>query len=933
MYDDNTDGVPDDQEWVDILTAAGYLVDYTAGASPGDGYWRTLDDDKIAALNAADLVIVSRNTNSGDYDDGEAPTQWNSITTPIILSSTYIARSSRWGWVDSTSIINIAPTVMEFPDGLVVTGINETVGPSSFIEAVPDNGVVLATGDGLPFIIEWEAGVEYYSGSGQTSGGPRMFFVAGTQEDAAIGIGRGEMNLTPEALGVFLDAVDILIPDISDITVRGNIAWVSYHAADDEPHPDAAAVGFTIAPDIGYTNLLKANGYDVTRVLTSQTPDVDYLNTMDLVIISRTASSGHYSGSGATLWNSVTAPMINLNGYTLRSSRLGFTDGTDMPDTTGDVRLAVTDPTHPIFAGIALTDDVMDNLYAAGAIPLPTDGTPSRGISINNNTPDNDGTVLATIAEVSADTGPVGGMVIAEWPAGAIMEHSSGSPTDVLGGPRLVFLTGSREPSGVTGGQAAALYDLYPDGEQMFLNAVKYYIPDKMLDITAPGDIVKGVPDDGDWPGAETPPNAFDNNVNTKYLHFKGDFDPDPGTGGAGIRITPLDGPSVVTGLSFTTANDVPGRDPIAFRLSGSNDGIDGPYELIAEGQIVDFDQPTEWPRFTKNTTPIMFANDKSYTNYELIFTAIRGPLGGSVNSMQIAEVELLGITVGREVGLVDDFENYNVFDRRIFDTWSDGTINPVYGGSVLSPTTEHIISQDGFDSAKVLINNTILPYSEIQIFNVPRDWTVSGADVLSVYVRGDSQNTDDASPIYVRIEDYVLYYYGQFSFNTEDLTELIFPLEEFAAIGVNLTDVSEMAIGIGIHSNTLINHVSIEPLQFNPQGIRPLQVNTCDYPSFNGVVYFDEIKLKRIGDILVNRCVLTGCVFVGNAPVGGATVSLSPNAGIGDPLTAVTYNEGRYLMFPVIAGYNVIVTKDGNTIYSGSLTNLQKGFNEASFP
>jgi hypothetical protein len=259
---------------------------------------------------------------------------------------------------------------------------------------------------------------------------------------------------------------------------KPTIAWVSYHAADDEPHADAAAVGFTLAPDIGYTDLLSANGYDVTRVLTSQTPNVDYLNTFDLVIISRTASSGHYSGSGATLWNSITAPMINLNGYTLRSSRLGVTDGTTMVDTTGDVSLAVTDPTHPIFAGIALTDGVMDNLFAEGAVPLPTDGTIiSRGISINNNTIDEEGAVLATIAEASADTGPVGGMMIAELPAGATLQNSSGSPDDVLGGPRLVFLTGSREPDGVTGGQAAALYDLYPDGEQMFLNAVKYMIP------------------------------------------------------------------------------------------------------------------------------------------------------------------------------------------------------------------------------------------------------------------------------------------------------------------------------------------------------------------------------------------------------------------------------------------------------------------------
>jgi hypothetical protein len=164
-------------------------------------------------------------------------------------------------------------------------------------------------------------------------------------------------------------------------------------------------------------------------------------------------------------------------------------------------------------------------------------------------------------------------------------------------------------------------------------------------DITAPGDNVRGVPNDGDWPGAETPPLAVDDNVNTKYLHFKGDFDPDPGTGGAGFQITPSAGPTIVTGLTFTTANDVPGRDPVAFEIYGSNVSIDGPYNLIASGDIVDFNDATEWPRFTMNTTPITFENATVYKHYQILFTAIRGPVGGSVNSMQIAEVELIGVT------------------------------------------------------------------------------------------------------------------------------------------------------------------------------------------------------------------------------------------------------------------------------------------------
>jgi hypothetical protein len=108
--------------------------------------------------------------------------------------------------------------------------------------------------------------------------------------------------------------------------------------------------------------------------------------------------------------------------------------------------------------------------------------------------------------------------------------------------------------------------------------------------------------------------------------------------------VEPASGPSIVTGLTLTTANDAIERDPISFELSGSNDSIDGPYELIASDDIVDFAQEAEWPRFTMNATPILFDNTTAYSHYQIIFTAIRGPLGGCVDHMQIAEVELLGV-------------------------------------------------------------------------------------------------------------------------------------------------------------------------------------------------------------------------------------------------------------------------------------------------
>jgi len=186
-----------------------------------------------------------------------------------------------------------------------------------------------------------------------------------------------------------------------------------------------------------------------------------------------------------------------------------------------------------------------------------------------------------------------------------------------------------------------AIYDAALSADVIAAHSDEYfYIPPS--DVTGPGDFVKGVPDDGDWPGGEHPALAIDNNTGTKYLHFKGDFDAGDPLMGAGIQITPADGESLVSGITFTTANDAPERDPAVYALYGSNTSIDGPYELISCGYIDDFVQDEAWPRFTKNETEIMFDNDVPYEHYQLQFIDIRDI--SSANSMQIAEIELMGI-------------------------------------------------------------------------------------------------------------------------------------------------------------------------------------------------------------------------------------------------------------------------------------------------
>ncbi|MBN1362276.1 MAG: carbohydrate binding domain-containing protein [Sedimentisphaerales bacterium] len=197
---------------------------------------------------------------------------------------------------------------------------------------------------------------------------------------------------------------------------------------------------------------------------------------------------------------------------------------------------------------------------------------------------------------------------------------------DIASVAKMAFTIGAagQAPSGATG--------------RIYLDDVLFGRPKVHIgaaDVTTPDDVVRGVPHDVDWPAGEFPGLALDNSVLTKFLHFKG------AARATGLRITPALGASIVTGLTLTTANDAPERDPVAFELYGSNDGIDGPFTLIASGDIVDFAQATAWPRQTINATPIELENATAYSHYQLLFPTVRN--AGAANSMQIAEVELIG--------------------------------------------------------------------------------------------------------------------------------------------------------------------------------------------------------------------------------------------------------------------------------------------------
>ena len=275
----------------------------------------------------------------------------------------------------------------------------------------------------------------------------------------------------------------------------------------------------------------------------------------------------------------------------------------------------------------------------------------------------------------------------------------------------------------------------------------------QLFDITNPGDPVVGVPNDNNWPPAELPPYAIDNVVTVKYLCFETSFvtvdgAPDAANGGAGLRVTPSGPKVVVKALNFASANDAAERDPVAFRLSGSNDSIDGPYTLIAEGVIADFDQATAWARLTWISAPIPIENKKAYKHYELFFTDIRDR--APANSMQIGEVELLsdGGLAGSAGGPVPAHQATDVL-RDASLAWTPGEMaatHDVYFGTAF----EDVNNASRADAKGVLVSQgqtdttyvppAVLEYGQtywwrIDEVNAAPDFTIYKGDVWSFSV------------------------------------------------------------------------------------------------------------------------------------------------------------------------------------------------------
>jgi hypothetical protein len=162
--------------------------------------------------------------------------------------------------------------------------------------------------------------------------------------------------------------------------------------------------------------------------------------------------------------------------------------------------------------------------------------------------------------------------------------------------------------------------------------------------------------------------------------------------------------------------------------------------------------------------------------------------------------------TTGIGLAVVEDFESYTDEEGgRIYEIWIDGWTNGTGStvGNVLAPFAEQTVVHGGRQSMPLDYDNGKKPwYSESQrTWATPQDWTIRGANTLTLYFRGKASNGRD--PLYVGIEDSAgraatVVHLEAEAVRATEWQPWHITLADVGATGVNVAAIRRMAIGVG---------------------------------------------------------------------------------------------------------------------------------------
>jgi hypothetical protein len=244
-----------DQGFVDVLEANGYEVQRENDTMMGTAF----TEEQLAVLESGDLIIVSRSTSSGNYIN---PTEWNSLMTPMILTSCYLSRVSRWIWLNSDALLGDGNSGCpsfhaEKPDHPIFSGVpldakgnvaalDSTIGSGNTSLAnwkEFGEGELIATvaDTGTLAIVYWASNVDFFPDGDQFAAGPRLLFQCGTREStlspADPAHGQGMYNLTLEGEKMFLNAVAFMLGKDTGVQKNSSVIPTGYSLTQNFPNP------------------------------------------------------------------------------------------------------------------------------------------------------------------------------------------------------------------------------------------------------------------------------------------------------------------------------------------------------------------------------------------------------------------------------------------------------------------------------------------------------------------------------------------------------------------------------------------------------------------------------------------------------------------------------------------------------------------------